>query len=357
MILRKCMRSVLRFFLLVSLLRIIMVLIQEHVFKSNQPTTISTAKNVINGSDEYACFYTNDEDMLLTFDKTLTFPHGSIFFIVTSCRRSLSSREACAIESAAKANPDRQVNLLFATPVSPNKVLHSPLTLLLTIPNVEAMRIHLENFAEGTPLYFKFKQGPVSRETWNMDIADVLKFLTIYKYGGVYISLDVIITQSFRDLIDNWVVKESPASMSSDIFSFSENNNGRLLAEIALNNLVSDLGLPERMDLWSLGGFDIMNKLMLLWCKTENILNLVTRLCKDLLVLEPEQFYPITFYSRNELFIPGLHKKRNEQNIFGYHTWGEKTRNMMILNESLYAHLAQTYCPRIYALYGHRFGT
>lgn len=181
---------------------------------------------------DFSCHYMKRNGVLPIINNGITFPRNSVFFIVSSCK-DLTAVQACAVESAARANPDRQVNILFTHLVTRDKILDGILHILLQITNIEVARIHLETYAERTPLYDKFKMLPIQNDL-NMELTDILKYITLYKYDGIYLPLDVIVARSFDDLDKNWVVKKNPIDISPDIFSFSHNKNGRVLADIAL---------------------------------------------------------------------------------------------------------------------------
>jgi lactosylceramide 4-alpha-galactosyltransferase len=128
----------------------------------------------------------------------------SIFFHETSCGSSsqgglvLTARQACAVESAAKMNPDLEVYLLFTAPINlgnstlKNKVVSQ----LLSYPNIHVRRLHFEKYFTGSPLEEWYKGGALKASRWPQSHAsDVLRFLTLWKYGGTYMDLDVVVTR------------------------------------------------------------------------------------------------------------------------------------------------------------------
>lgn len=179
---------------------------------------------------QFQCHYLRDNGLSPEVTEVSTFPVNSIFFIDSSCS-GLTLRKACSIESAARANPERQIVVLSTAPFNPENAI---IKKILSLNNTSVLRIHLENYAEGTPLDVKFRKKPLSFEDLNIDLAVILKFLTLYKYSGIYLSMDMIVARKFEELHSNWIVKENPALMSSDMFCFSENFNGRAMAQVAL---------------------------------------------------------------------------------------------------------------------------
>lgn len=62
-------------------------------------------------------------------------------------------------------------------------------------------------------------------------MADMIRYLSLYKYGGVYIDLDVISVRSFDSLPPNWVVKQSSNSLGAGALGLSKNKVGRAIAD------------------------------------------------------------------------------------------------------------------------------
>jgi lactosylceramide 4-alpha-galactosyltransferase len=128
----------------------------------------------------------------------------SIFFHETSCGSSsqggiiLTARQACAVESAAKMNPDLEVYLLFTAPINlgNSTVKNKVVTQLLSYPNIHVRHLHFEKYFMGSPLEEWYKGGALKASRWPRSHAsDALRFLTLWKYGGTYLDLDVIVTR------------------------------------------------------------------------------------------------------------------------------------------------------------------
>jgi lactosylceramide 4-alpha-galactosyltransferase len=95
-------------------------------------------------------------------------------------------------------NPDLEVYLLFTSPIhlgnstAKNKVL----TQLLSYPNVHIRHLNFERYFMGSPLEEWYKGGALKASRWPRSHAsDALRFLTLWKYGGTYLDLDVVVTR------------------------------------------------------------------------------------------------------------------------------------------------------------------
>lgn len=125
----------------------------------------------------------------------------SIFFLETSCHSvpgvHLTPRQACAVESAAKMNPDSEVYVLFPSPIVDNASVSSPsVHQLFKYPNVKLRHVTMETYFQDTPLEAWYKSGMLRTSHWPRSHAsDILRYLTLWKFGGIYLDLDVVVTR------------------------------------------------------------------------------------------------------------------------------------------------------------------
>lgn len=128
----------------------------------------------------------------------------SIFFHETSCSSAAGNgdfvftpRQACAVESAAKANPNSEVNVLFLSPIKlkeSSNTKNVAVQALLTYPNIRFKHVNLERYVKNTPLEVWCKSEPLKKSLWPTSHAsDVMRYLTLWKYSGTYLDLDVVV--------------------------------------------------------------------------------------------------------------------------------------------------------------------
>lgn len=114
--------------------------------------------------------YRYQTDSLAEISNTTPRKGNSIFFHETSCNSffnkkiTISARQACAVESAAKMNPNMEVYLLFTSPGNFNfegdesdKILQA----LLTYRNVRIMHLNFEKYTKDTPLEQLYQRGTI----------------------------------------------------------------------------------------------------------------------------------------------------------------------------------------------------
>lgn len=181
-----------------------------------------------------SCHYLNTGDALLAVDKNYTVTNHSIFFIDTSCTGTLNSRQACSVESAARAHPLWQINVFFCSPVTEYALTqsHGSLATLQQFENIKFGRIHIAEFARETPLARLLKKQRFKSSVYPLEnISNCLRLLTLYKWGGIYLDTDVIVTRSLESLGPNWVGKEDARNVNTAVLALSRDRIGKELIE------------------------------------------------------------------------------------------------------------------------------
>jgi hypothetical protein len=108
---------------------------------------------------------------------------------------SLYKRQACVIESAAKMNPDHKLYLFYSCPIIGRLEDSSEHVLpIFTYPSVRLWRLNVSTFLSGTPLENWNFRAAMALSSWPKEhSSDVLRLLALWKYGGTYLDLDVVI--------------------------------------------------------------------------------------------------------------------------------------------------------------------
>jgi lactosylceramide 4-alpha-galactosyltransferase len=188
-----------------------------------------------NMSEDITCHYSVEGDMLQLANENFSPPNKSIFFLETSCRGGLTSRQACAVESAAKAHPSWKVHVLFSSPVTEFVLQKTCLSTLMSYDNVVFRRVHIAEYAKGSPMEKLVEQQPYNKSTWRIEhSSDVLRYLTLYKYGGIYLDTDTLVVKSLDSLVNNWAARESAWAVDAGALSFSKDPLGREIAKAAI---------------------------------------------------------------------------------------------------------------------------
>ena len=122
----------------------------------------------------------------------------NIFFVETnSTATSFNLRQMCSIESAAKNNPNAQINVL-----SINAKIQID-DLFETYKNIKYIKLFPKDIFQDTPLYdwwISNKLTKYSEYYTYAHLADALRLAVVCKYGGFYLDLDMITLRSVKPL-------------------------------------------------------------------------------------------------------------------------------------------------------------
>ncbi|XP_055916527.1 lactosylceramide 4-alpha-galactosyltransferase [Eupeodes corollae] len=211
------------------------------------------------------------EDILLSNRKPQ--PGKSIFFHETSCSSSsinmlsLSARQACAIESAALSNPNYDVFVLFASPTFFNNGSSQPiLESILSYPNVYIRNLNLWTYASNTPIYDWLLNDELFSSKYVLShISDFLRYLTLWRWGGTYLDLDVIVKKSLENIPSNYAGAESDTFIAAGVMNFDATGFGHEIAELCLR----DFQLQFNGNDWGNNGPGVITRVLNKVCKTK----------------------------------------------------------------------------------------
>ncbi|KAK4873856.1 hypothetical protein RN001_013216 [Aquatica leii] len=283
----------------------------------------------------------------------------SIFFHETSCNSyiegkiTIQPRQACAVESAALMNPNYDVYLLFTSPgvikyedTESDRILKA----LLTYNNININHLDYEKYTKDTPVEILYRDGKVEASVYARSHAsDVLRYLTLWKYGGIYLDLDVIVIKSLSTLPPNYSGSESDKNVAAGVMGFSANGSGHNFAKMCLDDLKKNF----RGNDWGYNGPGTITRLLRKLCGVTNAKDMLTKDCQGFKVYPPESFYPVPwrdwhmyFDSKNNYKMCNITK-----NSYAIHVWNKHSVNTKIKvdTEVPYTLFAKEFCPKVFA--------
>lgn len=285
----------------------------------------------------------------------------NMFFHETSCSANgvikLNARQACAIESAARMNPNWNAFVLFAAPVGfRNKTALPLLDALLAYPNVHLRFVNLTTYAHDTPLRDWMQSGEIFRSKYmNSHLSDIMRYLTLYKYGGTYLDLDVVVLKSFDKLEPNYAGAESPRWVAAGVMNFEPDGKGHELAEMCVRDLMINFNGQD----WGNNGPGVITRVLKRVCSTKAPLMMTRQRCRHFTVYPPEAFYAINFDDYLQFFeerwLDQALATVNRSVVV--HVWNKfsKDHKVRVGSRVLYGVLAEQYCPRVYKASGEFF--
>ncbi|KAH8285816.1 hypothetical protein KR018_009490 [Drosophila ironensis] len=312
------------------------------------------------------------EDVLLGEPKPT--PGRSIFFHETSCHRSeqrpyklleLTARQACAIESAALHNPNFQVFVLFAGPTYQfaagernNSQGQRLLEAIRSYGNVHLRRLNLWSYASGTPIEEWLKDGSLFRSSYLFShISDFLRYLTLYRYGGLYLDMDVVVLRSMEEVPPNYTGAESNTHLAAGVMSLAPSGFGHEIAESCLRDFEHNFNGRD----WGNNGPGVITRVAQHICGTKDIalMQQDRKRCLGFRVFGRGAFYAIPWKQWQDFFEPDKMQETMERTRDSYvvHVWNKHSSKLPIKHgsSSAYAKYAEQNCPRAYKAAGEYF--
>ncbi|KAJ9587821.1 hypothetical protein L9F63_018745, partial [Diploptera punctata] len=260
---------------------------------------------------------------------------NNIMFVETSClvkkanatRKVMSLRQTCSIESAARMNPDADVYLLHSCPIEFNP--DEPVTQLLKYTNIKFWSFSLHTLMSGTPLQAWDYNAALGGSQWPLEhSSDVVRFVLLWKYGGIYMDLDFVVIKSMDSLEENFVCIETEKSLGSSVIKMDSENTGHKLATICVEQLAKDF----RGDAWAHNGPQRITDCLQALCHTQKLSDVDPKEC-NVTIYNSSVFFPVAYWEWKMLFSESDSEKVAEriENSSGVHVW-----NKLSFNEKVY---------------------
>ncbi|KZS12678.1 lactosylceramide 4-alpha-galactosyltransferase [Daphnia magna] len=286
-----------------------------------------------------------------------------IFFHETSGRNQLSLQQCCAVESAAKHNPDRPVQL-FIRPLKdgclgdgrqssshPSALFHNPpwLDVLSHYPNVAAILLNEDHYFSGTPLQDWYRAGQWLESQHEVaHLSDYIRILTLYKGGGLYLDTDILTLKPYQgDVFRNCLVY---GSSRLEVFSngVMHLERGHWLSAEIVRLLAAEYD-PEA---YAYHGPALVSEVMGRMCGVVAG-NSKTNQCEDVKLLSDRFFYPIEAPFSDAIFNENENKTDVKTLIkirkaYGLHLWNSLAyvhELVRIDSNQIFSILARQHCP------------
>lgn len=222
-----------------------------------------------------------------------------IFFIETTNpeggRLELNPREACSVESAAAFHPDRDIYVIFTGPTtivtSTQRANKMSDVLTKNYKNVYFRSVSLEGISKGTVLeeFVREKKYETSKHL-SSHISDILRYLILWKYGGLFFDLDIVVMKNFDKIKKNYVCRSSNNFLMSGTMHFAGTGIGHIAAEKCLEYLRDNFD----GDRWAANGPEVVTAVMKEICNTNMTSEMSTKRCQGIQVFLAALFLPIT---------------------------------------------------------------
>ncbi|XP_076248960.1 lactosylceramide 4-alpha-galactosyltransferase-like [Calliopsis andreniformis] len=276
----------------------------------------------------------------------------NIFFHETSCFDEgglvLNSRQACAVESAAKMNPNMKVYLLIVSPSEISNQSREIFNQLQSYSNIRIRHIYAESYVKKTPLEWWYKSGVLKRSEWpRSHMSDILRYLTLWKYGGIYLDLDVVVTASLERL-KNFAGAEDWDDVAAGVMGFDVSPLGRRV----IHACIRDLKKNFRGDIWGNNGPGVITRTLQKVCSTKKTRDMTTTRCQGFKVFPPSAFYPV-HYKKWKMYFETTDKNvtmKMVEKAMAIHVWNKlsKSKEVRVDSDVPYAVIARKHCPKVF---------
>lgn len=300
--------------------------------------------------------------------KELCHSHGGgekrIFFIETSGEKCLRPRQACAIESAAITNPDMDIYVYMAIERPPGnpeidqgeglKRHCKTMEVLESFSNVFVVREDLSKHLMGTPLESLYTSGQLGNSKYSYQhMSDALRIAMLYKYGGIYLDLDVIVLRSLRCLRNTagHVVILGQSSIENGLMAF---DRGHKFLKFFMR-LMKITYKPEERSVIGPNGFSKAFRMM---CNHSSVVindSVKEYECYNnvrITLLNRTAFHPITYFEQQRFFVENFQfsELKTFELSYSVHVYGSG-HGAHVPDTSLFAYMARQFCPSVYSYY------
>lgn len=314
-----------------------------------------TYYGVIKPVDQLYCHFLNTWDTLSEIKDSDVTKDNSIFFFESTCssytngKIFIKARQACAVESAALMNPNKTIYLLYASPgkfYDDKSESDRLIQNLWSYPNIKILHFNLEKFIRGTPVEKLWKNGEIQKSPFAVShISDMLRLLALWKWGGIYLDLDVVVIKSLDPLFLNFAAAESEQYVVGGVLSFSRDGLGHKHVSSCLQDVADNYNGSD----WGYNGPGAITRMLYPLCNTQNVTAMINTTCEGFQILPPSSFYSIhwnhwqTFFNETEID----YVRERAKDSYMIHVWNKLSYETKIpLHENVpYIDFARDYCP------------
>lgn len=134
----------------------------------------------------------------------------------------------------ARLHPDRDIFVLFASPVGLDHSKTPPKMYdkLQEFRNIHWRNVDLWRYSTDTPIYNWMRSNQLFESEFLFEhISDIVRTLTLFKYGGYHMDLDVIVQKNIDDLGEDFIPDDWEATVNGAVLHLNNFGIGREILE------------------------------------------------------------------------------------------------------------------------------
>lgn len=248
----------------------------------------------------------------------------------------------------ALSNPSSDIFVLFSYEVGYFNTSSLPfIDVLLSYKNVRMAYFDLFEYAQNSPLEEWIQTDTLFTSSYYVQhLSDVLRFLTLWRYTGTYLDLDVVLKQKIRSVGTNFACIQSVGIINSAIMNL-DRNLGRSIAEKYFEEIIAHFN----GSVFAANGPDMMSRIIEEMCDISSPQGMVRESCGGFKILPTSACYSIEYFNYFKFFEEQYLNEVMEatENSFAIHFWNFASSWKMIPIHSNAAliNIAEQHCPRI----------
>ena len=287
----------------------------------------------------------------------------------------LDMRQTCAVESAAKNNPQRPVKIFLinstvavinsssssstssnsnSSSSTNNSSKNTSSTLWMSVlknySNINVTFIDAGEYFNATPMEDWYRKGIWRSSQHSTEhFSDYIRMLTAFKEGGHYLDLDFITFKPFNDSLLNYFFSlehTGTGEITNSVFHFDRGHR-------LINEIIKRLASSYRPDLWAFHGLNAVTDIVTKFCNFTRAIGPTSNQCPDLRILPPQHFFSIHWMQWKTLFENNTDNSFQKQmpalfnNSYASHVWNKLSSNtpLVVGSNQGYWHLARQHCP------------
>lgn len=282
-----------------------------------------------------------------------------IHFVDTSqnVNDPFTSRQACAIESAAMTNPYHEVHLWFTSESRFVEIIKSSellRKLSASYKNIEISYVKLEDLSKGSPIEELIQSGVLASSKYILEhTSDVSRLLLLWKYGGTYFDTDVIIQKSLQEFPRNFACQQDQDLVNGAILRIEDHNISDYLIRYLNDHFDGNKFVTN--------GPLVVTKVMLDLCGEQDLIGISEESCEGFHLISKKYCYEIGYPEWKKFFDPKHSDEvmRRTEESLAVHFWNYLSKNMTLeiksFSYSAYIRKAKLFCPKVILMSGKYF--
>lgn len=247
----------------------------------------------------------------------------------------------------AVTNPDHDVFLIYSHEVGFfNKTKLPVIDALMSYKNLHLSYVDIFDYSENTPLETWMQGGILFNSSFFVThSSDILRFLSLWRYTGTYIDLDVIVKKRIDSIGTNFACVQKDNFINSAFINLDM--QGRRIAEKFFDHTIKSFD-PT---VWIGNGPGALTEIIHEMCNTSDTKQMKRESCGGFSVLPTEACYEIDYPEWEKFFdessVDEVMCRTQNSSIIHFWNYMSSGGKLSTKSKAAYIKLAQEFCPRV----------